>query len=268
MKKTIVSVLFIIFWLLFGLKGEHRLAVSFLDVGQGDAILLRTPAGHNILIDGGPDNNLLAELGEVLPWWERKIDYLVITHYHDDHFLGLIELLKKYKVGNILVTSHQPPDFNYQVWTEALHKHNLQPTVVEVGNKFIIDNDLVWQVLAADSEQKDYNANSLVLRLSYKEVDFLFMGDLPVAGEDKLRQGGFILESEILKVGHHGSKYSSSQDFLEAVRPKVCIIQSGHDNKFGHPHKETIVKLAKLGCQIKNTQNNGRITILTNGFSY
>jgi competence protein ComEC len=269
MPKILASVLLILIWLFFSSSGAtDKLVVYFLDIGQGDATLIRTPGGQNILIDGGPDNNLLGQLGEVLPWWERKIDYVIISHYHDDHFLGLMELLKKYKVTNILVTAQQPPDFNYQVWLDVLKQHHLQPTIVKLGEKFVLNNDLSWQVLAADDDHKDYNENSLVLRLSYKNIDFLMMGDLPIGGEEKLLNNNFGLESEILKVGHHGSKYSSGEDFLSVVKPRICVIESGLDNKFGHPHQETLQRLEKVGCQIRNTQIDGQISILTDGFSY
>lgn len=244
---------------------NHDLRVAFLDIGQGDATLIRTPQGQNILIDGGPDNNLLFALANFLPWWERELDYVIITHWHEDHFAGLIELLNKYKVKNILVTGHQPTgDFLYQTWLAALAKHELNMQIVESGQKFFITENLYWQILSADTTHQDYNENSLVLRLTFDQIDFLFMGDLPIEGENKLLKQDWYLESEVLKVGHHGSKYSSGSDFLEAVNPELCLIESGKDNKFGHPHKETLDRLAQAGCQALNTQN-GAIKVRSNG---
>lgn len=264
--KYIMAVALILLVLIFSTyRKEDNLRVGFLDVGQGDAIIVRTPRGQNILIDGGPDNRLLSQLADFLPWWERKIDYLVISHYHADHLVGLIELLNKYKVEHILVTAHGPsPDFLYQTWQRALAEHKLTPSIVRAGQKFIISDDLYWQILSADSDHKDYNENSLVIRLTYGQVDFLLMGDLPAAGELKLLEQGWPLESEVLKVGHHGSKYSSSADFLQRVKPELCLIESGLDNKFGHPHRETMDRLAKVACQIFNTQN-GTIKVRSDG---
>ncbi|MFA6307828.1 MAG: MBL fold metallo-hydrolase [Patescibacteria group bacterium] len=261
MNKIIISTFIILSLLLFTLyKDDNKLEINFLDVGQGDAILIRTPDGQNILIDGGPDNILLSKLAKVLPWWERDIDYLVITHYHADHMMGFIELLNKYKVKNVLVTAHIPDDFLYKVWTDKLVEKNIKPSIVKVGEKFIVSDDLAWQIILADSFHEDYNENSLVIRLSYKDNDFMFMGDLGIEGEEKILLMGIDINSEYLKVGHHGSRYSSSDKFLQAVSPEVCIIQSGQDNKFGHPHEEAINRLKDVGCQIMNTQDLGTIS--------
>lgn len=246
-----------------------NLQIGFLDVGQGDAMIISTPQGQNILIDGGANNRVLFQLADFLPWWERKIDYLVVTHYHDDHVAGLIELLNKYKVEHILVTGHRPEsDFLYQLWQAALADHKLQATIVQPGQKFVISDNLYWQILLADSNQKNYNDNSLVMRLTYGQTDFLFMGDLSSEGETNLLNTGLTLTSEVLKVGHHGSKYSSSAEFLAAVKPELCVIESGVDNKFGHPHQEALDRLTKSGCQIANTQQNGTIVVLSDGLKW
>ncbi|PWB38444.1 MAG: MBL fold metallo-hydrolase [Parcubacteria group bacterium] len=244
----------------------QKLHVGFLDVGQGDAIIVRTPSGQNILIDGGPDNSFLSQLADFLPWWERKIDYLVITHYHADHIIGLVELLNKYKVEHVLVTAHQPDkDFMYQLWQKALVQHKLESTIVRADQKFIFADNLSVRVLSAEDKQQDFNGNSLVLRLSYGQIDFLMTGDLPVEGEQNILAQGSLVSSEVLKVGHHGSKYSSGQAFLQAVNPELCVITSGKDNKFGHPHPEAVKRLENSGCKIVNTQNQGTIRVISDG---
>ena len=237
-----------------------------MDVGQGDAILIRTPSGHNILIDGGSDNFLLHQVAQELPWWETKIDYLVITHYHADHMMGLMELLNKYQVKEILVTAHQPvEDLLFQEWQAALAKHNLKSSVVALGETWKLSDDLSWQVISADSHHEDYNDNSLVLKLNYKEVSILLTGDLPSTEEVNVLKNNFDLRSEILKVGHHGSKYSSAIEFLQAIQPEICIIQSGLDNRFGHPHQEALSRLGELDCQILDNQQQGTIRIFSDG---
>jgi len=265
--KIIIGVILLLLILFFSLnKNNNNLMVSFLDIGQGDAILIQAPTGQNILIDGGADNKLLSEIAKNLPWWERKIDYLIISHYHADHIMGLMELLNKYEVEHILTTGHQPTDdFLYQIWIDALTAHNLRETIVQPGEKFILNNNLSWQVLLADGYHEDYNENSLVMRLRFGRIDYLFMGDLPSTQESKLLQSPFILESEIFKVGHHGSQYSSGQDFLAAVSPELCIIQSGQGNKFGHPHQEALDRLRTIGCQIEQNQFRGTINIISDG---
>ena len=265
-KFIILIILAVLVFLMFSLSSkEEQLEVHFLDVGQGDAILIRTPQGQNILIDAGPDNLVLSELAKVLPWWDRKIDYVIISHYHADHYIGLVDILNKYQVGHILTTAHQPDDWFYDFYQGELFRHQLTETIVEAGEKFILADDLYWQVLLADSHHEDFNDSSLVTRFTYGQVDFLFMGDLPASGEEHILQQNLILESEFLKIGHHGSKYSSSQGFLQTVNPKVCIIQSGLDNKFGHPHAEAIQRMGQVGCQIRDTQNQGTISLFSDG---
>lgn len=258
MYKLLLMLLIVII-LLWSVGKDEHFKIYFLDVGQGDAILIRSPQGQNILIDGGPDNKLLYELSQSLPWWERQIDYVIVSHYHDDHLTGLIEVLNKYQVNNVLVTAHQPDDFLYQVWQDKLADKNIEPTIVSAGDSFVTSNGFSWQVILADAEHEDYNENSLVIKLSYKNNDFLLMGDLGIEGEERILASGLDINAEYLKVGHHGSKYSSSQEFLELVSPEVCIIQSGKENKFGHPHRETLDRLEATGCQILNTQDLGTI---------
>lgn len=260
--KTIIPIILILLLvLLFSLRNNNQLRIHFLDVGQGDAILITTPDNQNIVIDGGPDNLLLSQLGEYLPWWETRIDYLIITHWHDDHMMGFIELLEKYQVNNVLITSHQPDNHLLcATFTDKLKDIGLEPQIVKAGETFAFTDDLYFRILLADDYHEDFNDNSIVIRLSYKDADFLFMGDLGIEGEARLLQTGFDLQSEYLKVGHHGSKYSSSEEFLQAVSPEFCIIQSGQDNKFGHPHQEALDRLNKIGCQLSNTQYFGTIS--------
>ncbi|MCD4760931.1 MBL fold metallo-hydrolase [bacterium] len=269
MFKTIfIDSLIVLSVLFFSLNQQKdQLAVHFLDIGQGDAILIRTPQGQNILIDGGPDNAVVYQLAEVLPWWERTIDYVVLTHYHADHVIGLVEVFDKYKVNNVLINDHQPDHMLHYIFKDALEEHNLKPTIVTAGEKFVLADNLSWQVLLSDDYHEDYNDNSIVMRLSYGDIDFLFTGDLTTIGEERLLSTGLVLESEVLKVCHHGSKYSSSEKFLEKVQPEICIIQSGKNNKFGHPHQEALDRLNNIGCQIKSNEHLGTISIFSDGHS-
>lgn len=264
-KKIIPIILAILVILFFTLRQSTDLAVHFLDIGQGDSILITTPDHQNILIDGGPDNNLIYQVASHLPWWDRTIDYVVVSHWHDDHFMGLMELLNKYKVKNILVTQHEPDDFLYQVFAQKLKEQNLEPIIVKAGESFVLDDNLYFKILSAEYINEDFNDNSLVMRLSYSEIDFLFTGDLTSRGEARLLANNFVLDSEVLKIGHHGSKYSSSPEFLQAVSPEACLIQVGADNTFGHPNPETLDRLATIGCQIYRNDESGTITIKSSG---
>ena len=149
MNKYIIIILLTLSFLLFSLKEENNLKVSFLDIGQGDSILVSVN-DLNILIDGGPNNLLLHELGEGLPWHERKIDYLVISHYHADHFVGFIELINKYEIGEVLVTDHRPDDFLYHVFMNKLKEYNYTVTVVNQGDRFQISEGVYFDIILAD----------------------------------------------------------------------------------------------------------------------
>jgi competence protein ComEC len=267
--KIYLSLLLLVLSYLWWQLGDQvkYLQVNFLDVGQGDAILITAPSGEVILVDGGPNNKLLAQMSKFLPWWERTIDYLVISHWDDDHYIGLIQVLKKYEVKNILVS--YLPDISspsYLAWQDALGQEGISPKILKAGETWQGVNNLSWQIVAAsDDKNLEDNDKSLVLRLSYGQTDFLLSGDLPTEQEEKLLANKINLEAEVLKVGHHGSKYSSSQEFLNSVEPKACIISAGADNKFGHPHPETLERLAKVKCNIYETSKLGNISILSNG---
>ncbi len=252
-------------FLIFNYYPTEYLKVSYLDIGQGDSILLSVK-DYNILIDGGPDNSLLYQLGESLLWFEKRIDYLIISHYHADHYTGFIELLNKYEIGEILVTNHQPDNKLYNIWLEKLKEYNYKVRVVEEGERFIIADNIYFDIILAHSNYEDYNDNSLVLKFNYYDLKLLFTGDLTSLLEKTILEKD--LESQVLKVGHHGSKWSSSLEFLKVVKPEICLIQSGLYNKFQHPHLETINRLKEINCTIYNTQNTGTVNLFSNGYDY
>ncbi len=271
-KFKIIFILMIGLWLILfcSLQAKDKnLAVYFLDVGQGDAILLRTPQGTNVLVDGGADNNLLYQVSEHLPWWDRTIDYVIISHFHDDHYTGLVELARKYNIKNIIIPKVAGDSPLYSAWQEAVSIKHLRVEEAVIGQRYDLGQDTSWQILMAEGgELKDLNQSSVVVKVSAGTVDFLLMGDLPSEEEVRLLQSGFDLSAEIIKVGHHGSRYSSSEEFLSAVNPELCVIEVGKDNKFGHPHKEALDRLDKAGCQIKETKDKGTITVLSDGIKW
>ena len=248
----------------------ENLGVDFLDVGQGDAILIKTPFGQNILIDGGPDNKVIEELGKNLPFWDRQIDLMVLTHPHDDHATGLIEVIKRYSVKKILYTGvvHSAP--NYLAWLEAIRERKIPLIIIDRPQKIILGDNCYLEIIFPRKsllarEVDNLNNSSIVARLVYGETKFLLMGDAEIEVEKELLSSGADLSAQVLKTGHHGSDTSSSQEFLEAVSPRTAVIQVGKDNDFGHPSLRILKRLERAGAEILRTDLDGTIKLVSNG---
>lgn len=252
---------------------DHYLEVTFFDVGQGDAALIKTPAGQKILIDGGPDNKIVTKLGPYFSFYDKDIDLMILTHAHSDHLVGLVEVIRRYNVKKILYTGalHTTPE--YLEWLQLIEEKSIKLEITTAGHEYILDNNIKIEILypLADlTNQKfaDLNQTSIVCKLVYNEVNFLFTGDLPSEQEQELIAKTNNLPADILKVGHHGSKYSTSNEFLKAINPQVGIISVGLDNKFGHPDLSILNKLARFKVKILRTDQLGDIKIKSDGYGY
>jgi len=247
---------------------DGRLHVYFLDVGQGDAILVRAPDGRQLLVDGGPSPvALLSELGDILPFGDRSLDLVVLTHPDSDHMSGLIPLVERYRIGQVLdtpLTEHVP---EARPWLAALARAGVPRSYARRGMTLAV-GDLKVTVLHPGPEPltgtaADDNNNSIVLRLDYGQNSFLLTADIEYEAEAELIHTGLPLHSDVLKVAHHGSRGSTSPVFVEAVRPRLAVIQVGQDNDFGHPHPEVLARLA--GVEILRTDQHGRIEVVSDG---
>ncbi len=228
---------------------DGRLHVTVLDVGQGDAILVQTPSGQDILIDGGPSPLAVnLGLGEKLPFYDRTLEMVVLTQPHADHLTGLIEVLERYRVGQALQPEIRDVSPLYDRWCASLARHRIPVTTLHAGQRIEPGSEVYIDVLHPPEEPMaetadDVDNNGLVLRLSYKEVSFLLTADIYHEAEWYLISSGTPLRSTVLKVAHHGSRTSSSTEFLEAVSPEAAIISAGAGNRFGHPHMEVTDRL-------------------------
>ena len=255
-------------------KQTQPLRVYFLNVGQGDAIYIRTPYEQDILIDGGPDNSVLSELGKVMPFWDREIDVMILTHPHNDHVTGLVEVLRRFKVNQIYYTGalHTAP--NYLAWLEEIKKQNLKLNIVQDFFEIKFSDDLKLQFLhpqknLVNQSFKELNDSSIVNRLVYRDLAYLFVGDAEESVEQELlkmkNDKKIELKSDVLKIGHHGSSSSSSENFLNEVNPQVAVIQSGLDNEFGHPRFKILKRLERLSIKVLRNDLNGIIGVFTDG---
>ena len=271
---TIFLGLNILAWLaVYDLSRSRFLEVTFFDVGQGDAIFIETPKGNKILIDGGPDSALLEKLGENLPFWDRTIDLLILTHPESDHLTGLLEVLRSYKVKNILWTGILMDTAGFKKWEKLIKQENAKIYLAQAGQKIIISPKIVLEVLhpfenLEGKSVKDVNNTSIVLRLDFLEISFLFTGDVYKSAEKELVEQGSNINSDVLKVGHHGSKTSSDEEFIKEVLPEMAVISVGKNNSYGHPHSETLAILEKYGISIFRTDLNGDIKIISDGINY
>ncbi|MBU0722108.1 MBL fold metallo-hydrolase [Patescibacteria group bacterium] len=257
-----------LFWLYC--RAPKNLEIDFLDVGQGDAILIKAPAGQNILIDGGPDRTIIKRLAENLPWWDKQIDLMILTHPHDDHVTGLIDVLKRYQVKKILYTGviHNAP--NYLAWLKLVRDKKVPITIIDKQQIINLNQGAKMEILYPNESLlnktvDDLNQSSIVLMLTYGQNKFLLTGDAGELVEKNLIVHGADLRADVLKVGHHGSKYSSSQEFLDKVKPRLAVIMVGKDNDFAHPSLRIVKRLERIGAEIFRTDLDGTVRMISNG---
>jgi len=257
----------------FALNGPHYLKVDVLDIGQGDSIFIETPNMRRILIDGGPDSAVLGKLSKRLPFWNKSLDVVILTHPDQDHLMGLLSVLKKYKIDYILWTGIVRDGGNYQKWLELLAKKQKQGSkiiIADVNTKIISGNVFVDTFNPVENLEGRYfgkisNDTGIVSRLLYGKNSFLFTADVSSKVEEGIVRDNINLASDVLKVPHHGSKYSSSEQFLQAVNPKIAVISAGKDNTYGHPTQDVLQKLQKFGINIFRTDRDGDVEIISDG---
>ncbi len=261
---------FLVWSAYFLLRPGDKLAVTFFDVGQGDASYFETPNRYQVLVDGGPDNSILAKIGRELPFFDRTIDILIITHPDSDHLAGAVEVAKNYDIGLILMNGKKCATKICAEFDKIAKEKNIKIAVAQTGQEIDFGNGIKMDIFlpnpafAANSKDEDNNF-SIIFRLAYEADSFLFMGDAEAKEEMDLINNWPDLTAGVLKVGHHGSKNSTSQLFLEKIKPKFSVISAGAKNRYGHPHIETIEALKKIGSEIFRTDLRSDIKFISNG---
>lgn len=258
-------------------RPDGRLHVAALDVGQGDAILVRAPSGTKLLIDGGPDPDLvLRRLGEALPFFDRRIDVVVLSHPHEDHVAGLVSVLERFSVREVIDPGRGYPNPSYARMLQAARDEpGARILRARAGTVIQLDPQTRFRILyptpadtTAPLPASDINNASVVGMLSFGTFRALLSGDAEAPVETALRERGMLEPVSVLKVGHHGSTSSSSPEFLAAVRPSVALISVGAGNDYGHPAPKTLAALRDAGARVHRTDQQGTVEVVTDGAAY
>jgi len=286
--KIILTFLLLLAGLIWGVTSQFPddwLHLVFCDVGQGDAILV-VKGSAQILIDGGPNEKVLACLSNHLPFWDRQIELVVVTHPEADHLTGLVSVIQRYRVlqivsNSLLAESGIFQKFRAEVVNRQISVHSPRAgEEIKIGQiklKILyppekLGKEIVWKtleepkVLGLSNYTGNFNKTAIVALLEFGDFQALLTADVGVEEEEKFLP--VLGEVEVLKVGHHGSKYSTSESLLAAIRPKLAVISVGANNRYGHPTPEVLSRLQAIGAQIRRTDLEGEVKVVSDGKSW
>jgi competence protein ComEC len=272
--RTILALLTLAFFTVlsvFFYSDDTRLSVSFFDVGQGDGILLKK-GNFEVLVDGGPDETILSHLGKILPPWDRLIEIVIITHPHADHIAGLVEVLQKYEIGEIWGTGVAHESQIYLSLQKIIEEDQIPFRIVT--SSYRLENEgLILRVLyplqnVSGQRMQNLNLSSILLKVTYGQLDLLLTGDAEEPVQQELVKQGFDEQAEVIKIPHQGSRDADLPAFLKTVNPQIAILSVGEKNRYGHPHPEVIDRYSALGASLFRTDRDGTITVTSNGSEF
>ncbi|MCX6809811.1 MAG: MBL fold metallo-hydrolase [Candidatus Berkelbacteria bacterium] len=252
---------------------NFEVQVSFLDVGQADAELINLPNSVQILTDGGRDSSVLGPLSKKMPRFDRKIEYVFLSQPDSDHIGGMSFVLDSYSVGEIFETNAKSESKTFEKLKNKIKEKNIKETVVQKGQKIDFSPNASGLILNPDENQigsLSSNDSSIVMKLDYKGATALFTGDAEIEAQDKI-MANFTreqIQSEILKVAHHGSGGALNKNFLNEVKPKYAVVSVGKNNSYGHPSKTVLQALGEINAEILRTDEIGTIDFVSNGGSW
>jgi beta-lactamase superfamily II metal-dependent hydrolase len=242
------------------------LEVNFIDVGQADSIFIKFPEGKTMLIDAGNNDDGKTIINYLKRFGIKKLDAVVGTHPHEDHIGAMDDVINAFDIGKIYMPKVTTTTRTYKDVLTAIAKRNLKITTARGGMTIPLENDVNVEIIAPNNNRyEDLNNYSVVLKVTYKDTSFLFAGDAEKQSEEEMLKQNYNLKAEVLKVGHHGSSSGTSEEFLSAVSPRYAIISVAKNNDYGHPHKETLRRLATHGVKVYTTADNGNILVKSDG---
>lgn len=264
---------FLVFQAYFYEKKREFLTVAFLDIGQGDAIFIEAPNGNQMLVDAGGGVEVLYSLKKIMPFFDRSIDTIMITNPDKDHIGGFIPVLNRYNVGKVIEPGTSNPSQTYKTLESLIEKEGSEKVLAKDVSKIVLDKEhnIYFEILFPDRDVSDMTPNdgSIVGMLHYASTTILFTGDTTKLVESYLvNVASTTLDADVLKVAHHGSRTSSSLEFVKAVSPEIAVISLGKDNSYGHPHKETLQTLIGSGVEVLRTDEEGSVVLQTDGVTY
>jgi competence protein ComEC len=271
LKKLLLG---IIFTLAFTIPAFAKdLTVSYVDIGQGDSELIELPDGTNIMIDAGDKDGAPKLIDYLKERKIAKIDLVLITHPHIDHYGGLLQTMKLFPVGMVYDSGAPTTSTTYLKLLKEFAAKKVKFKITRRGDKIDYGNGISLNILAPEdpllkNTRSDTNNASIVAKLTYNKVSFLFTGDMEEESQDRMLKSPADLQADILKVAHHGSRYTSSNQFLKAVNPKAAVISCGTGNSYGHPHMEALKRLADNNIAVYRTDLMGTIIASTDGNEY
>jgi competence protein ComEC len=258
-------------WLVAGRETPNGiLTIAVLDVGQGDAIYIEAPNGNQVLVDAGAGRQILAALGEVMPFYDRSLDLLIATHPDADHVGGFPAVLQRFQVSGWLESGMESETATWAAVETARAEAGLERLIARQGLKIILDEGVALTVLwpvANPNPKGETNDASIVARLDYGETSALLTGDAPTAPVENylLAHESAALPATLLKIAHHGSRYSSSLQFLKTVNPQSAAISVGAKNRYGHPAPQVLSNLAELKIPLRRTDERGTVVFKSDG---
>ena len=258
--------------LLFSFLHTRDLAIDVLDIGQGDSIFITTPTGERILVDGGPNATVIAKLSKRLGFFDHTIDLVIATHPQADHITGLLSVLDRFTVKRIMLTAITNETPEYRALREKIAEKHIpildtaEVPAITISDASPVTLDVLWPRRSYSGKLvDDPNIVSTIFKLTYREKQFLFTGDAIAAMEQELLRQEISVRADVLKVGHHGSDTSTTQEFLDAVDPSIAVISVGRNNHFGHPSPRVLRRLERKGADIYRTDLEGDIHITSDG---